>query len=107
MTHCGWVSSGVPHGTPKSPVSHFAVLTSNSSLVSNSSFLLVHTLEAPVGESSSTWIPVTHMGDLDWIPSSWFQPDPVLVVAGIWVSEHVGGRSLFLCLINKTYKKAH
>lgn len=46
-------------------------------------------------DGTSTWVPATHMGDPDWVPSSWFQPGPDLAVVSIWgVSQQI--RDFFL-----------
>lgn len=35
------------------------------------------------GDGSSSWLPATHMGDLDAILASWLQPDLAVAIAGI------------------------
>lgn len=59
-------SLGCPH-----PISK--CLGSNSSSTPDSRFLQMSTWEA-AGESSSTCLPNTHVGDWDWIPGSWLLP---------------------------------
>lgn len=43
---------------------------SEFSSVSHPSLTLTHTLESP-SDGSSSWVPVIHAGDPDWVPGSW------------------------------------
>lgn len=50
------------------------------------------------GDSSSIWVPVTHVGDQHAIPGSWLQPGLRAAVGAIWGLKSLGGKSLILCL---------
>lgn len=60
------------------------------------------------GNNSNTWIPATHVGDLDYVLDSWFWLGPALAFEGVWrVNQWMGMHSLshshphsyFLCFL--------
>lgn len=35
-------------------------------------------------DDSSSQVPEIHVENLDWVPGSWVQPNPLLAIVGIW-----------------------
>lgn len=52
-----------------------------------------------------TWVPVTHTGDADGIPGSWFWSGPALVIVAICgVKQRMEKLFLFLLSTTPTFK---
>lgn len=53
-------------------------------------FLLLLILEGS-GDGTDNWVPATHVGEADWVPSFQVQPDQVSATTGIWeINQWVG-----------------
>lgn len=80
----------------------------NPSSTPSAGFLLRH----PLGDSSddaNSWVPPTHMGDLNRLPGSWLYLDPALAIGGICRMNQYWMAALCLivslCIIDLKKKK--
>lgn len=80
-------------------------LSSFWTLAPDSSFLLMHTLEGNRSDTLTVWIPVTHVGGLDWIPG--FIATPSLSHCGHLESEPANRSCFCFTFHQKRTKGTH